>query len=93
MKKQTSPLIPLCPFIRLPTEGDTKPRGLSDRTDSLFSGTATGSTVSTVSAHTVSTILSMLADLGKPLFIVSRLKRIVIVNSQSNVIILFAPMI
>lgn len=75
------PFTPRCPFIRLPTDGDTRPRDLSERIDSLFSGTTIGSTASTGSAHTVSIILSMLVDLGSRLFTTSLLQNM---NNWSN---------
>jgi hypothetical protein len=71
-----SPLIPRCPFIRRPTDGDTSAKGLSARRDGLFSEVAAGSaTASTLSAHTASTMESMLDERGRREFKVSLLQK------------------
>lgn len=65
LKKKNNflPLIPRCPFILRPTEGDTKADGRSGRMEDLFS--KTGGVVSTMlSDQTASTIESMLDDFG-----------------------------
>lgn len=73
------PLIPLCPFILLPTEGETKARGRSGLRERRFSWTwgigNSGGDIVTVSAQTASTIESMLEDLGSRLLIVSLLRK------------------
>lgn len=74
--------MPRWPFIRRPTDGDTKANVRSGRKDGRLSfdggKTTADDAVSTIvsehSAHTASTIESILEERGKRLFIVSLLE-------------------
>lgn len=68
------PFTPLWPFIRLPTEGETRAAGRSGLREDLFCCVTTGSEV--VSAQTASTIESTLEDLGRRFGTLSLLKKI-----------------